>query len=54
MVLPNLEGPTLQLPEKQLRSNVRFYWTTSIRLAPHVYNDKVEIDRLFEVLPQYM
>ncbi len=26
----------------------------SIRLAPHVYNDKAEIDRLFEVLPRYM
>lgn len=26
----------------------------SIRLAPHVYNDKEEINRLFEVLPRYM
>jgi len=26
----------------------------SIRLAPHVYNDVAEIDRLFEVLPRYM
>lgn len=26
----------------------------SIRLAPHVYNNKQEIDRLFEVLPHYM
>ncbi len=26
----------------------------SIRLAPHVYNDRDEIDRLFEVLPRYM
>jgi selenocysteine lyase/cysteine desulfurase len=26
----------------------------SIRLAPHVYNDKAEVDRLFDVLPRYM
>lgn len=26
----------------------------SIRLAPHVYNDKDEVDRLFDVLPRYM
>lgn len=26
----------------------------SIRLAPHVYNDKEEVDRLFEVLPRFM
>ncbi|MGI9536458.1 MAG: hypothetical protein ACR2PB_05270, partial [Desulfocapsaceae bacterium] len=25
-----------------------------IRLAPHVYNDTVEVDRLFEVLPRYL
>ena len=25
-----------------------------IRLAPHVYNDTDEIDRLFEVLPHYL
>ncbi len=25
-----------------------------IRLAPHVYNDTAEVDRLFEVLPHYL
>lgn len=47
-VSPELVGA---LQKDKVYINIR---GRSIRLAPHVYNNRQEIDRLFEVLPRYM
>lgn len=53
VILP--EGVSSELPaalqEESVYVNVR---GNSIRLAPHVYNHREEVDRLFEVLPRYI
>jgi selenocysteine lyase/cysteine desulfurase len=53
VTLPPEVSPELAvaLQKEKVYINIR---GRSIRLAPHVYNDKTEIDRLFEVLPRYM
>lgn len=53
VTLPPTVSPELAtvLQQEKVYINIR---GRSIRLAPHVYNDKNEVDRLFDVLPRYM
>lgn len=53
VTLPPSVSPKLvnALQEDRVFINIR---GNNIRLAPHVYNDKAEIDHLFDVLPRYL